>query len=117
MPDGAAGRELLAGFHRAMLERDADSGRPVRPRREAVVHRSTDPRVLTVEQTGAGTLVPEGRTFRFPGLLVLRHAGGRLVQVRDYLDGLGMTHVGVSPGRGPERLDADAVAPREEPGR
>ncbi|MFD9815411.1 hypothetical protein [Streptomyces sp. NPDC059080] len=34
-----------------------------------------------------------GRAFRIPGLLVIRVRSGRIVHVRDYMDGLGVAHV------------------------
>lgn len=148
--DGRAGargpREVLALYHRAMLDRDADAlaglyaadavhefpftfpGMPARltgreavranhhaawddsaarPEeiRDLVVHPSADPEVLVVEQTVAGTIAPEGRPFRFPGVLTLRVRAGELVHVRDAMDGLAVAH-------GTGRLDAVAAAMR-----
>ncbi|MFF4407501.1 nuclear transport factor 2 family protein [Streptomyces sp. NPDC001262] len=33
---------------------------------------------------------PTGRAFAFPGLLVIRVRNGRIVHVRDYMDGMGV---------------------------
>ncbi|WP_267877965.1 nuclear transport factor 2 family protein [Streptomyces spirodelae] len=107
LPERFTGREeIRAGYH-ALWD-----GSPARPEeiRDVVVHPSTDGEVLTVEQTVSGTVAPEGRPFRFPGLLVLRVRDGRLVLVRDYMDGLGVAH-------GLGRLDAVAAALRKEQGR
>ncbi|MBO8193596.1 nuclear transport factor 2 family protein [Streptomyces oryzae] len=104
LPGRFTGREeIRAGYH-ALWD-----GSPARPEeiRDVVVHESADPQVLTVEQTVTGTVAPEGRPFRFPGLLVLRARDGRLVHVRDYMDGLGVAH-------GMGRLDAVAAALRED---
>ncbi|MER5639829.1 nuclear transport factor 2 family protein [Kitasatospora sp. NPDC002227] len=89
MPACYRGREeIRAGYAAAW------GASPARPTeiREVAVHESTDPEVLTVEQLVVGTLATTGAPFAFPGLLVLRVRDGRLVQVRDYMDGLGVAH-------------------------
>lgn len=67
---------------------------PARPReiRDVVVHENTDPEVLAVEQTVVGAVTTSGQEFRFPGVLVLRVRDGRIVHVRDDMDGLGVAH-------------------------
>ncbi|MFI7008604.1 nuclear transport factor 2 family protein [Streptomyces sp. NPDC050145] len=130
---GLGPREVLARYHRAMLDKSADDladlyevdavhefpflfpglperfqGReevragyraawgasPAQPReiREVVVHESTDPEVIVVEQVVSGTFTTTGKSFDFPGLLVIRVRDGRVVHVRDYMDGLGVAH-------------------------
>jgi uncharacterized protein len=39
-----------------------------------------------------GIVTTAGRPFGFPGLLVIRVRGGRIVHIRDYRDGLGVAH-------------------------
>ena len=56
------------------------------------MHEGTDPEVITVEQVITGTVTTTGRSFSFPGLLVIRVRNGRIVHVRDYMDGLGVAH-------------------------
>jgi uncharacterized protein len=87
MPDRYRGSEEVRAGYRA-----AWGASPARPQeiRDLVVHESTDPEVLTVEQTVVGTVTTDGRAFRFPGVLVLRIRDGRIVHVRDYMDGLGV---------------------------
>lgn len=87
MPARYRGREEVRAGYRA-----AWGASPARPQEicDVVVHESTDPEVLTVEQTVAGTGTTGGRPFRFPGVLVMRVRDGRIVHVRDYMDGLGV---------------------------
>jgi ketosteroid isomerase-like protein len=54
--------------------------------RDVVVHDTTDPQVIVVEQVVAGTMTTTGRSFAAAGLLVMRVRDGELVHVRDYLD-------------------------------
>ncbi|GGL62695.1 hypothetical protein GCM10010129_02860 [Streptomyces fumigatiscleroticus] len=58
------GREEIRAGYRAVW-----GGSPARPEsiEDVVVHDSTDPEVITVEQTVTGTLATAGRPFRFPG--------------------------------------------------
>ncbi|MFD8544033.1 nuclear transport factor 2 family protein [Streptomyces sp. NPDC059649] len=89
MPERYEGREeVLAGYSAAW------GASPAQPQeiRDVVVHQSSDPEVITVEQTVAGVLTTTGETFSFPGLLVLRVRNGRIVHVRDYMDGLRVAH-------------------------
>jgi uncharacterized protein len=89
MPERYQGREEVRAGYRA-----AWGASPVQPReiRDVVVHESTDPEVITVEQVVTGTVATNGRFFRIPGLLVIRVRSGRIVHVRDYMDGLGVAH-------------------------
>ncbi|MEU1711052.1 nuclear transport factor 2 family protein [Streptomyces sp. NPDC005706] len=89
MPARYQGREEIRAGYRA-----AWGASPARPQEigEVVVHESTDPEVITVEQVVTGTVTTTGRSFRFPGLLVMRVRGGQIVHVRDFMDGLGVAH-------------------------
>ncbi|MFJ5528292.1 nuclear transport factor 2 family protein [Streptomyces sp. NPDC093261] len=87
MPARLHGREeVRAGYRAAWDASPALPGQIL----EVAVHPSTDPEVITVEQTVTGTVAGTGQPFAFPGLLVMRVRGGALVQVRDYMDGLGV---------------------------
>ncbi|MGW3944452.1 nuclear transport factor 2 family protein [Streptomyces phaeochromogenes] len=89
MPERYQGREEVRAGYRA-----AWGASPARPReiRDVVVHDSTDPEVITVEQVVTGTVATTGRAFSFPGLLVIRVHDGLITHVRDYMDGLGVAH-------------------------
>ncbi|MEV7022643.1 nuclear transport factor 2 family protein [Kitasatospora sp. NPDC093558] len=89
MPERHEGREAVRAGYRA-----AWGASPAQPDeiREVAVHRSTDPEVITVEQVVAGTIAGTDRRFSAPGLLVIRVRAGRIVHVRDYMDGLGVAH-------------------------
>ncbi|MEV6023320.1 nuclear transport factor 2 family protein [Streptomyces sp. NPDC052036] len=87
MPARFLGREEVRAGYRA-----AWHASPALPEQilEVAVHTPTDPEVITVERTVTGTVTGTGEPFAFPGLLVMRVRGGALVQVRDYMDGLGV---------------------------
>jgi len=89
MPERYQGREEVRAGYRA-----AWGTSPARPTeiRDVVVHDSTDPEVITVEQVVTGTVTTTGRPFSFPGLLVIRVRDGLIVHVRDYMDGLRVAH-------------------------
>jgi ketosteroid isomerase-like protein len=89
MPERYQGREEVRAGYRA-----AWGASPARPReiRDVVVHDSTDPEVIAVEQVVTGTVTTTGRAFSIPGLLVIRVRGGLITHVRDYMDGLGVAH-------------------------
>lgn len=89
MPERYEGRDEVRAGYRA-----AWGTSPAQPQeiREVVVHESTDPEVITVEQLVTGTVTTTGRPFSFPGLLVIRVRNGHIVHVRDYMDGLGVAH-------------------------
>ncbi|MFJ6134324.1 nuclear transport factor 2 family protein [Kitasatospora sp. NPDC092286] len=89
MPARYQGSEEVRAGYRA-----AWGASPAQPREihEVAVHESTDPEVITVEQVVTGTVATTGQTFSIPGLLVLRVRNGRIVHVRDYMDGLGVAH-------------------------
>ncbi|MER8104930.1 nuclear transport factor 2 family protein [Kitasatospora sp. NPDC094016] len=89
MPTRYQGREEVRAGYRA-----AWGASPAQPQeiREVAVHESTDSEVITVEQVVTGTVTTTGRTFSIPGLLVIRVRNGRIVHVRDYMDGLGVAH-------------------------
>ncbi|MEU6095669.1 nuclear transport factor 2 family protein [Streptomyces sp. NPDC047079] len=90
MPARWHGREEVRAGYRAAW--DASPALPEQVL-EVAVHASTDPEVITVEQTAVtGTVATTGEPFAFPGLLVMRVRGGALVHVRDYMDGLGVAH-------------------------
>lgn len=88
LPARYQGREEVRAGYRALW-----GASPARPEavREVAVHESTDPEVITVEQTVTGTLATTGDSFEVPGLLVMRVRDGLLVHVRDYMDGLAVT--------------------------
>ncbi|MEV2218208.1 nuclear transport factor 2 family protein [Streptomyces sp. NPDC050997] len=89
MPPRHQGREEVRAGYRAVW-----SASPAQPQeiRDVVVHESTDPEVITVEQVVNGTVTTTGRHFSLPGLLVIRVRNGQIVHVRDYMDGLGVAH-------------------------
>lgn len=132
-PVVAAAREVLARYHRAMYDANADDladlyaldavhefpllfpGMPARlvgreqiretyrtawgasntsveEIRNVVIHQTTDPEVIVVEQEVAGTVSTTGRKIDACGVLVMRSRDGLLVHVRDYLDALTINH-------------------------
>jgi uncharacterized protein len=60
--------------------------------REVAVHSCTDGEVLIAEQVVSGVLRSTGQPFEFAGVLLLRVRNGKIIHVRDYLDGLGVAH-------------------------
>ncbi|MDX3457719.1 nuclear transport factor 2 family protein [Streptomyces sp. ME02-8801-2C] len=100
MPERYRGREEVRAGYRA-----AWGASPARPREitEVVVHDGADPEVITVEQVVTGIVTTTGRPFSFPGLLVIRVRDGRIVHVRDYMDGLRVAHT-------MDRLQASATS-------
>jgi uncharacterized protein len=60
--------------------------------RNVVVHQTTDPGVIIVEQEVAGTVSTTGRRIDAFGVLVMRLHDGLLIHVRDYLDALTINH-------------------------
>lgn len=89
MPESHQGREEVRAGYRAAW--DASPAQPQKIH-DVLVHESTDPEVITVEQVVAGTVTTTGQAFSFPGLLVLRVRNGLIVHVRDYMDGLRIAH-------------------------
>ncbi|MER7751363.1 nuclear transport factor 2 family protein [Kitasatospora sp. NPDC097643] len=89
VPERYEGREAVRAGYRATW-----GASPARPEevREVAVHQGADPEVITVEQVVTGTVATTGRPFAVPGLLVMRVRDGRIVHVRDYMDGLGVAH-------------------------
>jgi ketosteroid isomerase-like protein len=89
MPERYEGREEVRAGYRA-----AWGASPAQPQeiREVVVHENTDGEVIVVEQIVSGTVTTTGRSFDFPGLLVIRVRNSQIVHVRDYMDGLGVAH-------------------------
>ncbi|MEU8687337.1 nuclear transport factor 2 family protein [Streptomyces sp. NPDC048665] len=89
MPPRHEGREEVRAGYRA-----AWSASPAQPQdiRDVVVHDSTDPEVITVEQVVTGTVTTTGQPFSLPGLIAIRVRDGQIVHVRDYMDGLGVAH-------------------------
>lgn len=89
MPARYQGREEIRAGYRA-----AWGASPAQPQeiRDVVVHENTDPEVIVVEQVVSGIVTTTGRSFSFPGLLVLRVRNSQIVHVRDYMDGLGVAH-------------------------
>ncbi|KJS55510.1 nuclear transport factor 2 family protein [Streptomyces rubellomurinus] len=87
MPEAYRGREEVRAGYRAAW---GASAARVAEIREVAAHPGADPEVVVVEQVVHGTISGTGKPFAFPGLLVLRARGGRIVHVRDYMDGLGV---------------------------
>ncbi|MFJ6214845.1 nuclear transport factor 2 family protein [Streptomyces sp. NPDC092296] len=89
MPACYQGREEVRSGYRA-----AWGTSPAQPQeiREVGVHESIDSEVITVEQVVTGIVTTTGESFSFPSLLVIRVRNGRIVHVRDYVDGLGVAH-------------------------
>lgn len=85
MPPRFEGREAIRAGYRAAWGAATSGPEEIR---DVVVHESgagvEGEEVLVVEQ------VVVAAAFRVPGLLVLRAREGRLVHVRDYMDGLGV---------------------------
>ncbi|MFI9832082.1 nuclear transport factor 2 family protein [Streptomyces sp. NPDC051913] len=86
-PPRFQGREAVRAGYRGAWGRS-----PVRVERieVAAVHDTGDPEVVVAEHTVVASLPGRTGTVDVPGLLVLRVRDGRLVQVRDYMDGLGV---------------------------
>jgi uncharacterized protein len=86
LPRRYVGREEVRAAYRALW-----AASPATPQqiRDVRIHTTQDPGVIVVEQTVAGEVGPTGAAFEFPGVLVLTVREGRIVHVRDYLDGLG----------------------------
>ncbi|MFI9255434.1 nuclear transport factor 2 family protein [Streptomyces sp. NPDC053069] len=89
MPARYHGREEVRAGYKAGWGASPAQPQPVR---EVVVHESTDPEVITVEQIVTGTIATIGGSFEFPGVLVMRVRNGLIVHVRDYMDSLGVAH-------------------------
>ncbi|MFB7596980.1 nuclear transport factor 2 family protein [Streptomyces sp. NPDC056160] len=94
LPARYQGREEVRAGYRALW-----GASPVRPEHihETAVHESTDPEVITVEQTVTGTLTTTGEPFEVPGLLVIRVHEGLITHVRDYMDGLAVARMRGGP--------------------
>ena len=60
--------------------------------RNVIVHQTTEPDVIIVEQEVTGTVSTTGRRIDAFGVLVMRLDAGLLVHVRDYLDALTINH-------------------------
>ncbi|MFJ2864492.1 nuclear transport factor 2 family protein [Kitasatospora sp. NPDC087314] len=104
MPERHQGREEVRAGYRAVW-----GASPAQPQeiREVAVHEGADGEVITVEQVVVGTLATTGKPFRVPGLLVIRVRDGRIVHVRDYMDGLGVAHAMGRLGAVAARLEAE----------
>jgi len=75
------GRERIRDGYRASW---GTSPAEVQEIRNVLIHHSTDPEVLVVEQE---TVVKVGdRSITVPGLLILRIRDGLIVHTRDYMD-------------------------------
>jgi uncharacterized protein len=102
MPGRLEGREQVRAVYRAAW---AASDAQPQAVREVAVHSCEDREVLVVEQVVSGVLRTAGQPFEFPGVLVLRVRDGKIIHVRDYMDGLGVAQatgrlpaVGRAPG-------------------
>jgi ketosteroid isomerase-like protein len=85
MPDRLVGREQVRSSYRAAWA--ASDARPTGVRQVALYSCQNDT-VLIVEQVVSGVRESTGEPFDFPGLLILRLRDGKIIHVRDYLDGL-----------------------------
>lgn len=59
---------------------------------DVFVEDGADPEVVIGQWRATGSLIATGAAVRITGLLVLRVRGGKLVHVRDFMDGLGIAH-------------------------
>lgn len=59
---------------------------------DVVVYDGTDPTVVAGEWEASGTIRSTGAAVTVRGFLVLRAHGGAIVELRDYMDGLGTNH-------------------------
>jgi ketosteroid isomerase-like protein len=85
MPARLVGREQIRETYRAAWGAIDASVEEIR---NVVVHYTTDPEVIVVEQEVAGTVSTTGRRIDAFGVLVMRTRDGLLLHVRDYLDAL-----------------------------
>ncbi|MET8004973.1 nuclear transport factor 2 family protein [Nonomuraea glycinis] len=82
------GRERIRDGYRASW---GTSPAEVQEIRNVLIHHSTDPEVLVVEQE---TVVKVGdRSITVPGLLILRIRDGLIVHTRDYMDATALAGV------------------------
>ena len=91
MPPRLIGREQIRETYRAAWAA-ASNVVALEEIRNVVIHETTDPEVIVVEQEVAGTVSTTGRRIDAYGVLVMRLRNGLLVQVRDYLDALRINH-------------------------
>jgi uncharacterized protein len=89
MPDRFESREQIRTAYRAAWAASEAQPQTVR---EVAVHSCTDSEVLIAEQVVAGVRPSTGESFEFPGVLVLRVRNGKIIHVRDYMDGLRVAH-------------------------
>lgn len=87
MPERFEGSEQVRAAYRAAW---AASDAQPHEVREVDVHSCAGGAVLVVEQIVSGVRQSTGEPFEFAGVLVLRVRDGRIVHVRDYMDGLGV---------------------------
>jgi ketosteroid isomerase-like protein len=83
LPSRLEGREQIQAFLQANW---ANSPLQYRAYRNVVVHETTDPEVIVIEQDATGTATTNGRDFALPNIVVLRVRDGRIVHFRDYVN-------------------------------
>lgn len=91
MPARLVGREEIRATYRAAWAA-ASQVVALEAIRNVVVHQTTDPEVVIVEQEVTGTVSITGRRIDAFGVLVMHARDGLLVHVRDYLDALTINH-------------------------
>lgn len=91
MPERLVGREQIRETYGAAWAA-ASQVVTLEEIRHVVVHQTTDPEVIVVEQEIAGSVSTTGRRIDAFGVLVMRIHDGLLVHVRDYLDALTINH-------------------------
>lgn len=85
MPARLVGREEIRRTYKAAW--GAIDSSPVEIR-NLVVHETTDPGIIVVEQQVAGTVLATGQKLDAFNVLVMQSKDGLLTNVRDYLDAL-----------------------------
>jgi ketosteroid isomerase-like protein len=83
LPSRLEGREQIQAFLRANWE---NSPLQYDAYRDVVVHETTDPEVIVIEQEATGTATTTCRDFALPNIVVLRVRDGRIVHFRDYVN-------------------------------
>lgn len=83
LPSRLEGRERIRGF---MAESWETSPLHYTAYRNVVIHETTDPEVIIIEQEATGTSAATGRDFALPNIVVLRVRDGRIVHFRDFVN-------------------------------
>lgn len=83
LPSRLEGREQIRAFMEANW---AKSPLRYEAYRNVVIHETTDPEVIVVEQDATGTAANTGLDFTLPNIVVLRVREGQIVHFRDYVN-------------------------------